>query len=109
MSTEQAMRDGEIARTNPPYVLIDSELCDGANGFASHELDPNEDTNYRWVRIERRVNHINEYLCADCTRERIRAFYKKCRPGDLLEPAGEYYAAERCQDCHLYRCDCERI
>ena len=104
MSTSQAMRDGEIARTNPPYVLLLDEKCDGGD----HELDPNEDGNYRWVRIERRVNHINEYLCADCTRERIQAFYTKCRPEDLLEPAGEYYAAERCSDCHLFRCDCDR-
>ena len=105
MSTSQAMRDGETARTNPPYVLITDERCQ-SDLDGQHDLD--EADNYLW-RIpsdNRRDPDRLLVYCAGCTRSKLVSYYKYCRDQDLAEPEFDYQPAERCDQCHWWVCRC---
>ena len=113
MSTSQAMRDGEIARTNPPYVELIDEVCDGDRDSKPwpignrHELDDNVYVLPTYDKQSRETGRV--YLCSGCYREKLVKHFQTVDAGGLDEYPWDVVGGERCSDCHLFRCDCERI
>lgn len=48
-----------------------------------------------------------ELFCSGCARQRIVNDFTGRHDFDLAEPHG-FVAVERCDTCHLYRCECVR-
>ena len=94
------MRDGETARTNPPYVLLLDEKCDGGD----HVLDDNVYVLSSYDKQSRETGRI--YYCSGCYREKLVKHFQTVSAGGLDEYPFDAIGWERCSDCHMWRCEC---
>lgn len=91
----QAFRDHDVALMNPPIVELIDEDCDGLEGDSD-----------KHVLNEHVYSVSGDLLCSGCMRELLVRHFQNAMPHDLGEYPFEVVAAERCDQCGMYRCDC---
>lgn len=90
---------------DPPFVELVDEECDGLQGDTEkHVLDEHV---YRFPPVITIINGTrDQFLCSGCMREVLLRYYRDATPSCLDEYPFDVQAAERCDQCHLYRCRC---